>query len=210
MNTLSIQLNRAASGFCFKSIMIAKDFYLSHNLFVDDILVFAMLHKASWQCLFLIFDRFQSASGICINKDKSKLYHNETDVDTAHWIASLFGIEALTIDNGMKYLGFTLKPKGYKLGDWSWLLDRFYNRISGWEIRLLSLAGRLILIQAVLSQLAIYWVHLFFLPSPVINKMKPYAANFLWGGKTFQSKIHLVKMDSIAKSKKSGGGAYWT
>lgn len=91
------------------------------------------------------------------------------------------------------------------MGDWSWLLDRFYNRISGWETRLLSLAGRLILIQAVLSQLAIYWAHLFFLPASVIKKMKSYAANFLWGGKPFQSKYHLVKMDSITKLKQSGG-----
>lgn len=77
-------------------------------------------------------------------------------MDTASWIASLFGIEAVSIYYGMKYLGFNLKPKGYKMGDWSWLLDRFYIRISGWETRFLSLAGRLVLIQAVLSQLAIY------------------------------------------------------
>eukprot|EP00253_Pinus_taeda_P014556 PITA_14556 len=205
MNTLSIHLNKAASGFSFKPIKISKDFYLSHNLFVDDILIFAMLCKASWQCLFLIIDRFQSASGICINKEKSKLYHNESNMETVSWIASLFGIEAVTIRNGIKYLGFLLKPTGNKKGDWSWLLDRFYKRISGWEIQLLSLAGRLILVQVVLSQLAIYWAHLFFLPTSVIHKMKSSAANFLWGGKSFQSKFHLVKMDSIAKSKKSGG-----
>lgn len=35
--------------------------------------------------------------------------------------------------------------------------------------------------------------------------MKSYAANFLWGGKSYQSKYHLVKMDSIAKPKQSGG-----
>lgn len=105
----------------------------------------------------------------------------------------------------MKYLGYTLKPMGYKTGDWTWILDRFYNRISGWESRLLTLAGRLTLIQAVLAQLAIYWAHLFYLPAKIINKMKAYAANFLWGGKTFQSKIHLVKLDSIMRPKKAGG-----
>ena len=74
----------------------------------------------------------------------------------ASWIAALFGIEAAPIESGMKYLGFTLKPMGYKTGDWTWILDRLYNRISGWESRLLSLAGRLTLIQTVLAQLAIY------------------------------------------------------
>lgn len=47
MNTLSIHLNKAASGFSFRPIKMCKDFFLSHNLFVDDILIFAMLCKAS-------------------------------------------------------------------------------------------------------------------------------------------------------------------
>jgi len=68
----------------------------------------------------------------------------------ASWIASIFGIEEVSIDCGMKYLGFNLKPKGYKREDWSWLLDRFYSKISGWESRFLSIAGRLVLIQEVL------------------------------------------------------------
>eukprot|EP00253_Pinus_taeda_P005878 PITA_05878 len=81
MNTLNIQLNRDEARFCFRPIKLAKDFFLSHNLFVDDILVFSMLHKASWQCLFIIFDRFQSASGICINKEKSKIFHNDSEAE---------------------------------------------------------------------------------------------------------------------------------
>lgn len=205
MNSLSTHINRASSAHDICPIKIAKDLHLSHNIFVDDILVFAMQRKDSWRCILQIFQRFKSASGICINKRKSKLYHNETDQDTASWIADLFGIEAAPIDLGMKYLGFTLKPMGYKTGDWNWLLDRLYNRISGWESRLLSLAGRQTLIQTVLAQLAIYWSHLFYLPAKIISKMKAFVANFLWGGKTFQSKLHLVKLDSLTRPKKTGG-----
>jgi len=121
------------------------------------------------------------------------------------WIAELFGIEAVLIERGLKYLGFSLNPTGNKQGDWSWLLDRFFSKISGWEARTLSLAGRYILVQSVLSQLAIYWVHLFYIPAPIIYKMKSYAANFLWGGKSGQTKIHLVKMKSLTIPKKMGG-----
>eukprot|EP00253_Pinus_taeda_P002292 PITA_02292 len=205
MNTLSLHLNKAASELRYRLIKICKDFFLSHNLFMDDILIFAMLCKASWLCLYNILNKFQSASSICINKDKSKLYHNETDMELVIWIASLIGIEAVSIGNGIKYLGFSLKPIGNKKGDWSWLLDRFYKRISGWELRFLSLAGCFILVQAVLSQLAIYWAHLFSLPASIIKKMSTLAANFLWEGKSYQSKFHLVKMNSISKSRKSGG-----
>lgn len=72
-------------------------------------------------------------------------------------------------------------------------------------MRFLSLAGRLILVQAVLSQMAIYWAHLFFLPLSISKKMTSLAANFLWGGRSHQSKIHLAKMDLITRPKKKGG-----
>eukprot|EP00253_Pinus_taeda_P021735 PITA_21735 len=205
MNTLSIQLNREATGLRYRPIKMCKDFYLSHNLFVDDILIFAMLHKASWLHLFEIVSRFQSASGICINKEKSKLYHNENDQVLVSWFAGLFGIEAVLIENGLKYLGFSLNPTGNKTRDWSWLLDRFFSKISGWEAKTLSLAGRFILIQSILSQLAIYWVHLFLIPAPIIYKMNSYAANYLWSGQSVQNKIHLVKMKSLMIPKKRGG-----
>lgn len=120
------------------------------------------------------------------------------------WIAELLGISLSSIRDGMKYLGFQLKAKGYSKVDWQWLLDRFYKKILGWEFKSLSLAGKLILVQAVLSQLAVYWAHIFFLPASIINKMNSLAANFLWGGKSIQKKFHLVKLAKISKPRKLG------
>eukprot|EP00253_Pinus_taeda_P021713 PITA_21713 len=205
MNTLSLQINRAVQEKECRPIKICKDIYLSHNLFVDDILIFAMLCKKSWTCIHNILKKFQSASGILINRDKSKLFHNNSNEDLISWIASLLGCAQEPIDNGIKYLGFNLKAKGYRNQDWSWLIDRFYYRISGWEWRFLSLAGRFILVQSVLSQLAVYWAHLFLLPISITKKMSSLAANFLWGGRSFQSKIHLVKMEDISRPRKDGG-----
>eukprot|EP00253_Pinus_taeda_P013144 PITA_13144 len=205
MNTLSLQINRVVQEKECRPIKICKDNYLSHNLFVDDILIFAMLCKKSWTCIHNILQKFQLASGILINRDKSKLFHNNSNEDLISWIASLLGSAQEPIDNGIKYLGFNLKAKGYRNLDWSWLIDRFYNRISGWEWRFLSLAGKFILVQSVLSQLAVYWAHLFHLPISISKKMRSLAANFLWGGKSFQSKIHLVKMEDLSKSWKDGG-----
>lgn len=161
--------------------------------------MFAMLCRATWNCLNDILEKFQTASGLVINRDKSMLYHNESNMETVLWIAALIGINQVSIKEGIKYLGFNLKAKGNYKQDWQWLIDRFYKKNSGWESRFLSLAGRFILVQAVLSQLAVYWAHLYFLPSSVINKMCSLAANFLWGGRSFQFKFHLVKMDSISR-----------
>eukprot|EP00253_Pinus_taeda_P032611 PITA_32611 len=120
-------------------------------------------------------------------------------------ILALLGIGQDSIRNGIKYLRFNLKAKGNRKQEWLWLIDRFYRKISGWEWRLLSLAGRFILVQAVLSQLAVYWAHIYLLPASIIKQMHSLAANFLWGGKSFQSKIHLVKMEDISRLRKESG-----
>eukprot|EP00253_Pinus_taeda_P027392 PITA_27392 len=58
MNSLSLQINKAVSERRCRPVKICKDIFLSHNLFVDDILIFAMLCKASWSCLYSILQKF--------------------------------------------------------------------------------------------------------------------------------------------------------
>lgn len=48
-------------------------------------------------------------------------------------------------------------------------------------------------------------VPLFHLPASIIKKMCSIAGNLLWGGKSFQSKINLVKMEIITRPKNIGG-----
>lgn len=63
---------------------------------------------------------------------------------------------------GIKYLGFMLKANSYSKNDWLWILERYFKKISMWEYRSLSLAGRVVLAQSVLNQLVVYWTHMFF------------------------------------------------
>lgn len=123
----------------------------------------------------------------------------------ANWIAALFGVKIALIKDGFTYLGYHLKPLGYCSRDWSWLIERFFNKIARWEMRFLSLAGRFILVQAVLSQLAVYWAHLFWLPASIIKKINSLIKIFLWSGNSHQAKIHLVKLESITMPKHMGG-----
>lgn len=188
-----------------KAIKICRHIFISHNLFVDDVLLFAMLCRSSWVCFKDILDRFHNATGLFINKSKSLLYHNDVDLDTVAWISQLFGIESASLDLGLKYLGFHLKPNGYSTQDWHWLTERFYNRISNWEYRSLSLAGRVTLSQAVLLQMVVYSAHLFFLAISIINKLTSITTNSMWGGCSKQKKFHLTKMDRISLPKNLGG-----
>lgn len=117
----------------------------------------------------------------------------------------MFGVGLRAIKDGVKYLGFQLKAKGYSKADWKWLIDRFYKRISAWQFRCLSLAGRIVLTRAVLSQLAVYWAHIFFLPASIVQKMNKISANFIWGGNKTKGSYHLTALDKISRPKSAGG-----
>ena len=121
------------------------------------------------------------------------------------WIADMFGVATKSIREGIKYLGFHLKAKGYSKEDWKWLIDKYYKKISSWEYKCLTLAGRIVLTRVVLLQLAVYWAHIYFLPASTIQKMNRITSNFIWGNKAAKGKYHLTSLEQISKPKSSGG-----
>ena len=82
---------------------------------------------------------------------------------------------------GFEYLGYYLKPLGYGINDWQWILKNFEKRLSHWSYRLLSLGGRLILIRAVLTGMPVYWFALAPVPKSILNRLRQFIFSFLWG-----------------------------
>ena len=117
MNSLSLHINRAVIENRCRPMKICRNNYISHNLFVNDVLIFAMLCRVTWICLNDILNRFQNATSLQINKSKSILFHNDVNMETVEWMAVLFGVEMQSIKDGLKYLGFQLKAKGYSKVD---------------------------------------------------------------------------------------------
>lgn len=76
MNTLSLHINKAVEESRAFPLKVCRGISISHNLFVDDIILFGMLCKISWACFFVILDNFQKATGLKINSEKSAFFHN--------------------------------------------------------------------------------------------------------------------------------------
>ena len=53
----------------------------------------------------------------------------------SHRIYGLFPFRATTMEEGLKYLGFNLKPNCYCKSDWYWLLERIEQRIGKWSYK---------------------------------------------------------------------------
>jgi len=106
MESLSLHINKAVSKKTCKLMRICMNNIISHNLFVNDVLIFAMLCKVTWTCLNDILYRFQRATDLQINKSKSILYHKDANMEGVEWISALFGVGLRSIKDGVKYLGF--------------------------------------------------------------------------------------------------------
>lgn len=123
-------------------------------------------------------------------------------------ILDLFPFDHRKIDDGIKYLGYTLKPNGYSKINWAWLIEHVEHKIGLWCYRWLSLGGRLTLIKSVLEGIPIYWMTLYKIPKSILNFLKKYAASFLWSGNSLPGKIHLTKWTMIAKPRSMGGWGF--
>ena len=139
-----------------KGIKISSSLALTHLLFMDDVILLGSGTPSEWMDFEFILSTFCKASGMCISLEKSCFLFNNLDVNVGTDIAWLMPYKMDPIASGFKYLGYQLKPLGYKINDWHWLIQKFELRIIHWSHKLLSLGGRLILVQAILSNISVY------------------------------------------------------
>ena len=86
-------------------------------------------------------------------------------------------------------------------------MDKINKKITGWGTIWLNLAGRVVLIKAVLNSLLLYQSSLLLAPVKVINQIESMVRSFLWkGGNTDGGKkFSLVSWRTIKLPKQQGG-----
>ena len=83
--------------------------------------------------------------------------------------------------------------------------ERFRKKLALWKRQYISKGGRLTLIKSTLSNLLIYTMLLYRMPTGVKLRLEKIQRDFLWGGGNLDRKIHLVNWGTVCKSKESGG-----
>ena len=77
--------------------------------------------------------------------------------------------------------------------------------MQGWEVKLLSQAGREILIKAIAQALPAYTMSCFKLPMNLCHEIEALIRKFYWGQHGDARKIHWVKWQEMCKPKSQGG-----
>ncbi|KAL5165238.1 putative ribonuclease H protein [Glycine soja] len=104
-----------------------------------------------------------------------------------------------------KYLGIPIGAKPSSCLVWEPLIKKFEAKLSKWNQEFLSMAGKVTLINSVLTALPIYLLSFFKIPQKVVQKVISLQRNFLWGGSQDLKKIAWVKWEGICLPKEVGG-----
>jgi hypothetical protein len=163
----------------FHGLKVASKTIISHLFFVDDVLILGIGKFKDWMVFQSILTNFCLA---CANFHKSCFLAKNIDPSLEQRLQAAFNIHFITIDKGMKYLGFYLKPNNYKVADWKWMIQKVEKKIGNWSFCWPSLGGRLILEKSVLQRLPVYWLSLVKIPSSILHRIQHLTVNFIWRG----------------------------
>jgi hypothetical protein len=177
---------------------------LSYLLFAYDSFFFfkndnrsttAIQNTIAWYC---------SLSGQSINLNKYELFcspnmtNHQTDA-----LSQALGVKL--VPQPSKYLGVTFKLRDRRVEGFQDLIDKVSARLQSWKSKLLSQAGRLTLINFVLTSLPIYTFSVFKILEVVCKKLDSLVNAFWWGHEPSRKKLHMTSWETITQPKNEVG-----
>lgn len=174
------------------------------SMYADDVAIFLNPIKEEVQVLSYILEEFGWVSGLITNREKCAVYPIHCDhLDLAE-IMEAFQCPIKSFP--CTYLGLPLHIKALRRIDIQPLIDKVSARLPAWKGRLLNKAGRLVLVNSVLSAIPVYFLSVFQLKKWAIKRIDKIRRNFLWKGAMAANGGHcLVKWVNALKPKKIGG-----
>lgn len=117
--------------------------------FADDTLLFLEADPLVIENLKFLLLGFEEVSGLKINFDKSSMVPLKIPTTLASSLADQLGCSITSLP--ITYLGVPLHWKTLSVADWNPLINKIEKRLQSWKGSLLSLGGRVTLLNSVLS-----------------------------------------------------------
>jgi hypothetical protein len=104
-----------------------------------------------------------------------------------------------------RYLGMPIHVGVSRSSTFGYLKDRIWQRITGWKEKILSKAGKEILIKAVAQAIPTFAMGCFDLTKGLCDKISSMIAKFWWSQQDKDNKMHWLSWDKLTQGKKEGG-----
>jgi ribonuclease HI len=206
-SVLSYQLENSQVQNNLQGLRIAqgvKD--INHAQFADDTLLLGGVSPIIAKKFKEELEAYAAVSGSEISQTKRKIYGWNITPNEMLGITRVLGMEGHTNWEAFKYLGIPIFKSAPRASHWNHLIDNLKNKISSWGANWLNLAGKVVLIKAVLTSIPIYQSSFLLAPASVIQKIEALQRRFLWeGGKQSRRKMHLINWEKTSKPLLEGG-----
>jgi len=171
--------------------------------FADDTLFFCQVKPDQILVLKTILLCFEAASGLKINLQKSSMYYLGDNLQKGEELAKL--MQCTNSELPFSYLGLPVMNKKLPKEIWRSVIEKVKKRLLSWKSNFLSQAGRLVLVNSVLSSIPSYIMSFYLLPKWVLKEIEKIRRNFFWKGKSEEKKMMNVSWSIICKPKSAGG-----
>ena len=177
---------------------------ISHLFFADDSIIFCRATVDDCKQVAKVLEVYEEESGQKLNKDKTSLFFSRNTKDEMKEFAKgIFG--AQIIQHHEKYLGLTPLIGRAKKKAFNRIKDQVGRKIAGWKGKLLSNAGREVLIKAVAHATPTYTMNVFKLPESLCLELNLMMGGFWWGQRGREKKMAWVSWKNLCKPKADGG-----
>jgi len=204
-NVLSILMSRAVSDGSLRGIKLNRWCpTLSHLLFADDAIFFLDGTIMECQNLANILNQYCYASGQAINLNKSGIFFSQNcPLTLKRNLANQLRVPI--IDKTGKYLGIPSDWGQSKKHMFAWILARVNSKLEGWKEKLLTKAGKEVLIKTVVQALPQYAMSIFKIPISICKAIEKRIACFWWKQTVDRKGIHWKSWESLRTRKDTGG-----
>ena len=177
---------------------------INHLFFADDSLILMRACSRNAQELGRILQVYEKASGQMVNRDKSAVLFspNTSSIDKAEVRQALnIAQEA----KNEKYLGLPVSIGKSRKKAFEYIKKKIWVRIKGWQEKLLSKAGKEILIKAVAQAIPTYAMSCFELTKGLCDELNSMIGRWWWSQNDKKNNIHWLAWDKLTLSKSNGG-----
>lgn len=150
---------------------------ISHLLFVDDLIIFTKSKARSVQAINEVLEKYQAWSGQRINQSKFSIFITQNTSQATRRMLSV-NMPYKESSSKIKYLGLLTTFGRSRKEDYKEMLEKINKHLEGWKSKMLSQAGRTMLIRTVVGAIPTYQMATHLIPKSICKKLDKSFKNF--------------------------------
>ncbi|XP_061999224.1 uncharacterized protein LOC133716539 [Rosa rugosa] len=177
---------------------------VNHLLFADDSMLYANATLEDCYHIQDVIETYGRASGQLVNFDKSSVVFSKNVSEYMKGeVSSYLGVQVVASHE--KYLGLPTYVGRKKTSTFQYIKDNLAKKLANWQGKMLSGAGKDILIKVVAQALPSYAMSVFQLTKNFCDDLEQMCARFWWGSTLDKRKIHWKTWKALCNPKEEGG-----